>query len=118
MINEFKDNMKPVMDMAEINKKTAEKLIALQSAYVTEVVNASLSQMKTLSETKDPKAALDLQVKYLKDAESKMTEVAEKEIAALAAAKAELTAVVESSLEDLSSAPYFAELQKFMSAKA
>ncbi|MEY3038625.1 MAG: hypothetical protein RL143_1192 [Pseudomonadota bacterium] len=118
MMNEIKDSMKPVMAMAEINKKTAEALISLQSSYVTEVVNASLAQMKTLSETKDAKAALELQVAFLKDAEAKMTEVAEKEIAALAAAKAELTAVVESSLEDLSSAPYFAELQKFMSAKA
>lgn len=118
MINELKDSMKPVMDMAEINKKTAEKLIALQSAYVTEVVNASLSQMKTLSETKDPKAALDLQVKYLKDAESKMTEVAEKEIAALAEAKAELSTLVEKSLTDLATAQPFAELQKFMAAKS
>ena len=118
MMNEFKDSMKPVMDMVEINKKTAEKLIALQSAYVTEVVNASLSQMKTLAETKDPKAALDLQVKFLKDAESKMTEVAEKEIAALSEAKTELTTLVEKSMTDLASAQPFADLQKFMAAKS
>lgn len=118
MIDNLKDSMKPVMDMAEINKKTAERLIALQSSYVTEVVNASLAQMKTLSETKDAKDALELQVKYLKDAEAKMTEVAEKEIAALAEAKAELSTLVEKSLSDLATAPYFAELQKFMSPKA
>ncbi len=118
MMNELKDSMKPVMDIAEINKKTAEKLIALQSSFVTEVVNASLAQMKTLSETKDAKAAVELQVKYLKDAEAKMTEVAEKEIAALAEAKAELTSLVEKSIEDFSNAPYFAELQKFMAPKA
>lgn len=118
MINEFKDSMKPVMDMAEINKKTAEKLIALQSSFVTDVVNASLAQMKTLAETKDPKAAMELQVKFLKDAETKMTEVAEKELAAFAEAKAELSNVVEKSFSDMASAQPFAELQKFMSPKA
>ncbi|CAI8239023.1 MAG: Uncharacterised protein [Marinobacterium sp. xm-d-530] len=118
MMNELKDSMKPMMAMAEINKKTAEALIGLQSSYVTEVVNASLSQMKSLTEVKDPKAALELQVKYLKDAEAKMTEVAEKEIAALAAAKAELTELMEQSVEDYASAPMFEELKKFMSAKA
>ncbi|MGB0224342.1 MAG: phasin family protein [Marinobacterium sp.] len=118
MMNELKDSMKPMMAMAEINKKTAEALIGLQSSYVTDVVNASLSQMKSLTEVKDPKAALELQVKYLKEAEAKMTEVAEKEIAALAAAKAELTELMEQSVEDYASAPMFEELKKFMSAKA
>lgn len=118
MINEFKDSMKPVMDMAEINKKTAEKLISLQSSFVTDVVSASLAQMKILAETRDPKAALELQVKYLKDAEVKMTEVAEKELAALADAKAELSSLVEKSMTDLATAQPFVELQKFMSPKA
>jgi len=118
MINEFKDSMKPMMAMAEINKKTAEALIGLQSSYVTDVVNASLAQMKTLAEAKDPQAALKLQVEFLKSAEAKMTEVAEKEIAALADAKAELTELMEQSADDVQSSPYFAELQKFMQPKA
>jgi phasin family protein len=103
--------------MAEINKKTTEKLIALQSAYVSEFVNASLNQMKTLSESRDPKAALELQVKYLKEIEAKLTDVAEKEMAALVEAKEELTGLVEKSVAeigDLKDVPFMAELQKFM----
>lgn len=114
MMNELKDSMKPVMDMAEINKKTAEKLIALQSSFVSDIVNSSLAQMQTLAAAKDPKAAVELQVKYLKEAEAKMTEAAEKEIAALSEAKSELTDLVEKSIEDFSSAPYFEEFQKYM----
>jgi phasin family protein len=114
MYEEMKDKMKPVMDMAEINKKTTEKLIALQSQYVTDFVNSSLAQMKALTETKEPKAAFEAQVKYLKEMEAKMTDVAEKEVAALTAAREELTAIVEKSMSDISSTPYFAELQKFM----
>lgn len=114
MYEDMKDKMKPVMDMAEINKKTTETLIALQSQYVSEFVNSSLSQMKALTETKEPKAAFEAQVKYLKDVEAKLTDVAEKEMAALTSAREELTGIIEKSVTDMSSSPYFAELQKFM----
>lgn len=117
MYDKMKDSMKPVMDMAEINKKTTEKLIALQSAYVSDFVNASLNQMKTLSEVRAPKAAVELQVKYLKEIESKLTDVAEKEMAALVEAREELTGLVEKSVADLGDVkdmPFMAELQKFM----
>lgn len=117
MYENMKDKMKPVMDMAEINKKTTEKLIALQSSYVSEFVNASLNQMKTLSEMRDPKAALELQVKYLKEIEAKLTDVAEKEMAALVEAKEQLTDLVEKSVAeigDLKDVPFMADLQKFM----
>lgn len=114
MYEDMKDKMKPVMDMAEINKKTTETLIALQSQYVSDFVNASLSQMKTLTGTKEPKAAFEAQVKYLKDVESKLSDVAEKEMAALSDAKTQLTAIVEKSLTELAGTPYFSELEKFM----
>jgi len=117
MYDKMKSSMQPVLDMAEINKKTTEKLIALQSAYVSEFVNASLNQMKTLTESRDPKTALELQVKYLKEIESKLTDVAEKEMAALVEAKQELTGLIEKSVAeigDVKDLPFMAELQKFM----
>ncbi len=114
MYEDMKDKMKPVMDMAEINKKTTETLIALQSQYVSEFVNSSLTQMKALTETKEPKAAFEAQVQYLKDVEAKLTDVAEKEMAALTSAREELTGIIEKSVTDMSSSPYFEELKKFM----
>ncbi|MGB2130918.1 MAG: phasin family protein [Marinobacterium sp.] len=120
MYDKMKESMQPMVDMAEINKKTTEKLIALQSSYVSDFVNASLTQMKTLSEIREPKQALELQVKYLKEIEAKLTDVAEKEMAALVEAKEELTGLVEKSvadmgdMKDLKEMPFMAELQKFM----
>ncbi|SEF79294.1 phasin family protein [Marinobacterium lutimaris] len=114
MYEDMKDKMKPVMDMAEINKKTTETLIALQSQYVSDFVNSSLTQMKALTATKEPKAAFEAQVQYLKEVEAKLTDVAEKEMAALTSAREELTSIIEKSVTDMSSSPYFAELQKFM----
>ncbi|KAA0875404.1 phasin family protein [Nitrincola tapanii] len=114
MIEELKSKMKPVMDMAEINKKTAEKLISLQSQYVNDFISSSLNQMKTLSELKDPKAAVEAQVKYLKELEAKITDVAQQEISALSEAKSQLTVLVEKSLKEVADADYVAEMQKLM----
>lgn len=120
MMKDVKDNMKPVVDMAEINKKAAEKLIALQSGYVTDFVNATMAQMQALSSIKDPKEAIELQVEFVKTLEAKLSSVAEEEIAALNSAKDELTAVIEKSfaglgLKDMN---YFEDLSKFMTSAA
>ncbi|SEQ76644.1 phasin family protein [Amphritea atlantica] len=120
MMKDVQENMKPVVDMAEINKKAAEKLIELQSGYVSDFVNATMAQMQALSSIKDPKEAIDLQVEYVKTLETKLTNVAEEEMAALNSAKAELTAVIEKSfaglgLKDMN---YFEDLSAFMTAAA
>jgi hypothetical protein len=114
MMKDVQNKMKPVTDMAEINKSTAEKLIALQTEYVTDLFNSGLAQMKALSAVKEPKAAIELQVKYFKDLEAKLTNVAEKEIATLTAAKEQLTELVEKGVSDMSDVPAMAEVTKFM----
>jgi len=120
MMKDVKENMKPVVDMAEINKKAAEKLIALQSGYVSDFVNATMAQMQALSSIKDPKEAIELQVEFVKTLEAKLSSVAEEEMAALNSAKDELTAVIEKSfaglgLKDMN---YFEDLSKFMTSAA
>lgn len=114
MYEDMKTQMKPMMEMAEINKQTAEKLISLQSQYVSNFVNSSMAQMKTLSETKEPKAAFEAQVAFMKGVESSLTDVAEQEMAALTEARNMMTDLVEQSMSDMTSTPYFKELQKFM----
>ena len=88
---------KPMQNLVEVNTKTVETLVALQKAYVEELANASVEQFKTLCECKDPKAALDLQVKFYKSVEAKMTETAEKSVVAMTEAKDAYVATVEES---------------------
>lgn len=114
MMKDVQSKMKPVTDMAEINKSTAEKLISLQTEYMTDLFNSGLAQMKALSEIKEPKAAIELQVKYFKDLEAKLTNVAEKEIATLTTAKEQLTDLVEQGVSDMSEVPALADVTKFM----
>ncbi len=97
MMAEMTARMKPVMDLAETNKKVLETLAGVQKETMTEVVNASMDQFKALSECKDPQAALDLQVKFFKALEAKMTDTTEKSIAAFTEAKEAFSAVIEES---------------------
>ncbi|MGB0467475.1 MAG: phasin family protein [Pontibacterium sp.] len=114
LMNEVKEKMQPAVDMAEINKQTAEKLFALQSEYVTDFVNSCVSQMKALTEIKEPKDAIELQVSYFKTLESKLADVAEKELATLNEAKDQITDVVEKSFSGLSDNNYVAEMTKYV----
>ncbi|WP_207061474.1 phasin family protein [Motiliproteus sp. SC1-56] len=103
MFEDMKSRMQPVLDLAETNKKVMETLAAVQKESLTELVNLSLEQFKALSQVKDPKAALDLQVKYYKSLEAKMTDSAEKSVAAISQAKEAFVAVVEESAKQTTS---------------
>lgn len=120
MMKDVQENMKPVVDMAEINKKAVERLIELQSSYVTDFVNATMAQMQALSSIKDPQEAIELQVDYVKQLETKLSSVAEEEMAALNSAKDELTAIIETSFAGfgLKDTNYFEDLSKFMTPAA
>lgn len=108
MMKTFTDQMAPFTKVAEINKKTAEKLIELQSAYMTELFNAGLAQVKALTGAAEPKAAVEMQIAFFKEMEGKLTATAEKEIAALTAAREELTSVFEESVSSLSEVDFSA----------
>lgn len=97
MIAEMTNRMKPVMDLAETNKKVLETLATVQKDTLTEVVNASMEQFQALSQCKDPQAAMDLQVKFYKALEAKMTNTTEKSIAAFSEVKDAYTSVLEES---------------------
>ncbi len=96
-LEEMKTRMQPVLDLAETNKKALEELAALQKDSMTDVINASVEQYKALAQCKDPKSALDLQLKFYKSLQAKMTETSEKGVAAITGAKEAFTAVVEQS---------------------
>ncbi len=97
MFADLTSRMKPVMDLAETNKKVMETLANVQKETMTDVVSASMEQFKALAQCKDPKSAMDLQVKFFKALEAKMTDTTEKSIAAFTEAKDAFSAVIEES---------------------
>ncbi len=94
---DMKTRMQPVISLAETNKKALETLAALQKDSLTEVVNASVEQFKDMAQVKDPKVAMDKQVAFYKALEAKMSDTAEKSIAAITEANDAFVAVVEES---------------------
>ena len=113
-MTDVKEKMKPAVDVAEVNKTTVETLFSIQSEYVTDFINSGIAQMKALSEVKEPKDIMDLQVSYYKDLETKMTEVASKEVAALTDAKDKISEILEKSLSEIKDTDYVAEMTKYM----
>lgn len=114
LMKDVKEKMQPAVDVAEINKKAAEKLFALQSEYVTDFVNSCVSQMKALTEVKEPQQAVELQMSYFKELETKLADVAEKEYATLNDAKDQITEVVEKSIAEMRDNDYVAEMTKYV----
>ena len=114
LMKDVQEKMQPAIDVAEVNKKALETLFALQSEYVTDFVDSSVAQLKALTEVKEAKDAVELQVQFFKDLEGKMTAVAEKEMAALTEAKEEITSIVEKSLSEISEMPYVTDFNKFI----
>jgi len=94
---DLKIRMQPVLSLAESNQKAMEKLASLQKNSVTDVVNASVEQFKALAACTDPQSVMDLQVKFYKSLEAKMTDTAEQSIATINEAKDAFVAVVEES---------------------
>ena len=113
MMKAFKDQMAPFNTLVEINKKTAEKIVQLQTAYMTEMFNAGLVQFKALTEVSEPQAAFDLQVNFFKEMEAKLTAVAEEELSTINAAREEFTSVFEEGLKTLAEAEYLKDMPSF-----
>lgn len=108
MFADMKTRMQPAIQLAETNKQILEKLVTLQKNSTHELVNASLEQFKALSQVTEPKAALDLQVKFYKALEAKMTAAAEENLAVINEAKDAFSAAIEGSakqtVEDVNAA--------------
>lgn len=94
---DMKERMQPMMDLAETNKKALEALTLLQKESMTDMVNAGLEQFKALSECKDPKTAMELQMAFFKKMETNMASTAEKSMAAVTEAKDAYVSLVEES---------------------
>ncbi len=109
--------MKPIMDLIETNKKVLEKLAGVQKDSMSDVVSASMEQFQALAQCKDPKAALELQVRFFKALEAKMTDTTEKSIAAFTEAKDAFSAVIEESAKT-TAAEVDAAVKKVAAVKA
>ncbi len=101
VVKEAQDNMKPVLDMVAINSAAVEKLVKQQADYMSELLNSGLNQARTVSEAKDPNAAVEAQKAYVEEMSSKLMEAAKQNLDVMMEAKDALAKVVEASVKDV-----------------
>lgn len=114
MLNDVKGKMKPVVDMAEINKRAAEQIIALQTAYMNDLFTAGMAQMNALAMVRDPRQAAEMQIGYFKQLETNLKQTAEKELAVMTEARDEMSGVVEQSFAGMGELPWVGQMNTMM----
>ena len=98
---DLKETLVPVTMITDIKKSAAEKLIALQTEYMTTLFNTGLAQMKALSDAPEPKEALELQIKFFKELNAKLANITEKEVVMRAKTKAQLMDVIGKNISSM-----------------
>lgn len=101
----MKETFAPAVKMADINRKTLEKIFTAQTEYMTDFINTSLEQMKSLVEAKTPQEAMHIQMEFIKTLDEKFTHATEKELSSLVEARDEITALVEHSMSEMGDNP-------------
>ncbi len=116
MLKDVQESFRPMMDMVEINRKAAEKMFALQTEYMNNLLNTTLSQVQELTVATDPQQLLNLQVQFVQRVENQFSEIAEKELATINEASGELSEIVKTNLDNIaqSELQYMDEVGKLL----
>lgn len=78
---DWKGLFQPMIDVTEINSKTVQKFAELHLNYMTYVLDANVKQLNTLAESKDVKSAIERQLEFFKELNTKWFDIAEQDIA-------------------------------------
>lgn len=89
--------IKPLLEINEIGFNAARKIADVQSNYLRHICEANLSLWKALLESKDVKTAVERQLEFIKDVDTKWCDAAEEELATARDAQHSLNATLEKS---------------------
>ncbi|MFT6914609.1 MAG: hypothetical protein ACJAWL_000905 [Motiliproteus sp.] len=95
-----KSSFQPLIELAELNRKTLEKMTAVQTSYLTDCISSSLKQVKTLAESGSPQRAAELSFEMIKEFETKLTGATEQNMAALTELQSAYSSLVNGSFKD------------------
>ncbi|MDH2435211.1 hypothetical protein WH50_00510 [Pokkaliibacter plantistimulans] len=111
---DFKKTFAPMTEAMEISKKAFDKLSSCQSACFVDLSGKCFKQSQALMETKDVKAAMDLQVQFAKDMEARLTNTFEESVAAMTEARESYTALFEKQMSELTDSSTAFDFSKFV----
>ncbi|WP_372739888.1 phasin family protein [Neptunomonas sp.] len=113
-MKDVKEALVPVTKITDINKSAAEKLIALQTEYMTDLFNTGVAQMQALSRVREPKDVFELQIKFFKELDAKLANITEKEVTMLSETKEQLIDVLETHISAMPDMYGMADATKLM----
>ena len=95
------DSLKPVVKLAENNTALAVKLMQSQTENASELLQGNLAHLKSMVETKDLNAAVEMQQKYAEAVNEKLIDAAKGNVAAIEAAISEAGKIFEGSFAEV-----------------
>ena len=98
IVTNIQDTLEPVSLITDIYKSAFERLIALQTEYMTDLFNTGMAQLQELCGVQDPKQVFELQTKFFKELDAKFTNTTEKEVAMLSETKEQLMEIIEKNI--------------------
>jgi hypothetical protein len=113
-MKDIKETLVPVTMITDINKSAAEKLISLQTEYMTDLFNIGLAQMQALSSVREPKDVFELQIKFFKKFDEKLASITEKEVTVLTETKEQLMNIIEKNMSGMPDMYGMADASKLM----
>ncbi|MEH6471791.1 MAG: phasin family protein [Halopseudomonas sp.] len=99
-LENVKSSFQPLIELAELNRKTLEKMTSVQTSYLTDCISTSIKQVKTLAESGSPQRATQLSFEMIKDFETKLSGATEQNLAALAELRDAYSSLVNGSCTD------------------
>ncbi len=95
-----KSSFQPLIELAELNRKTLEKMTSVQTSYLTDCISTSIKQVKSLAESGSPQRATELSFEMIKEFENKLAGATEQNIAALHELRTAYSALMNGSCSD------------------
>ena len=114
IVTNIQDRLEPVSLITDISKSTFERLIALQTEYMTDLFNSGVAQLQTLCSVQEPKQMFEKQAKFFKELDAKFTNITEKEVALLSETKEQFMEIIEKNISGMPDIYGLTEATKLM----
>lgn len=103
--NDWTEPFQPLIEITNIGCKANQRLTELQSNFITYFMDANLKQFKALIESKDVKSAIEKQIDFFNEIDTKWQGMAEQEIETAKDAQQSISSIMEKNIKNIDLMP-------------
>tara|TARA_R110002167_G_scaffold312887_1_gene518565 strand:- start:630 stop:992 length:363 start_codon:yes stop_codon:yes gene_type:complete len=97
--------IQPLIEITSIGCRANQRLTELQSNFITYFIDANLRQFKALIESKDVKSAIDKQIDFFHEIDTKWKGMTEEEIETAKNAQQSISLIMENNIQNIDLIP-------------